>query len=118
MRLRFRLRTLMVLILIPALVLAVVAPDVYEAWRRASGCYVLGDVVRPGRMDTLGVNLTVRDAIQAAGGLTPNASRADIRLVRTTSSGETILAVDLSRPVTNHVLKPGDRLIIHRRPGD
>ena len=118
MRLRFRLRTLMVLTLILALILAVVAPDVYEAWRRPSGCYVLGDVVRPGRMDTLGVKLTVRDAIKAAGGLRLNADRADIRLVRTTSSGETVLAVNLSHPATNPILKPGDRLIIHRRPGD
>ena len=49
MRLRFRLRTLLFVTLILALIFAVVAPDAYEALRRASGCYVLGDVVRPGR---------------------------------------------------------------------
>jgi SLBB domain len=113
-RLRFRLRTLMFLTLILALALARIGPDVYEGWRRASGCYVLGDVIRPGRIDTLGVKLTVRDAIQTAGGLRSGANPGRIRLVRpsTSTSGERVLAVDLSDPATNYVLKPGDRLVV------
>jgi protein involved in polysaccharide export with SLBB domain len=116
MRFRFRVRTLMVLTSVFALLLAWISPDVYESWRRASACYVVGDVVRPGRLETLGVKLTVQDAIKAAGGLMPNAHRAKIRLVRPSSSGngEKILTVDLSRPDTNHILKPGDPLVILR----
>jgi protein involved in polysaccharide export with SLBB domain len=114
MRLRVRLRTLMFVTLLLALVLAVVAPDYYEAQRRASGCYVLGDVVFPGRIETLGLKLTVKDAIKAARGLSPNADPGKIRLVRPSSSGEQVLSIDLRKPGTNYVLKPGDRLIIHR----
>jgi protein involved in polysaccharide export with SLBB domain len=114
MRLRFRLRTLMFLTAIVALLLAAVTPWVYEARRRASGCYVLGDVVLPGRLDISGVNLTVKDAIKAAGGLLPNANPENIRLVLQTSTGEQVLTIDLNKADANYVLKPGDRLIVHR----
>jgi protein involved in polysaccharide export with SLBB domain len=114
MRLRFSLQSFTLLILILGLALALIGPDVYESWRRASACYVLGGVIRPGKIETLGTTLTVRDAIEVAGGLMPGASPGHIRLVRPSASGEQVLNVDLSDPATNHVLKPGDRLIIHR----
>ncbi len=104
----------MFLTLILALALAWIGPSLYESWRRASAFYVLGDVIRPGRIETPGVKLTVQDAIQAAGGLRPGADPGQIRVVRRSSSGERVLDVDLSDPATNHVLKPGDRLIIYR----
>ena len=48
MNVRFRVRTLLFSTFLIALFLAVIAPDVYKAQRRASACYVLGEVVRPG----------------------------------------------------------------------
>jgi polysaccharide biosynthesis/export protein len=114
MRLRFRLRTLLFLTLILGLALARIGPGVYEAWRRASACYILGDVVRPGRIETLWTELTVKDAIETAGGLMPGADPGHIRLVRPSASGERVLNVDLSDPATNRVLEPGDRLVIYR----
>ena len=71
----------------------------------------------PGHIDTLGVKLTVKDAIKASGGLSIDADRASIRLVRPSpSGGEHVLAVDLGIPATNHVLKPGDLLIVYHGP--
>jgi protein involved in polysaccharide export with SLBB domain len=118
MRTRFRLRTFMFLIAIVALPLAVIAPRVSEARRRASGCYVMGDVVLPGRLDTLGVNLTVKGAIQAAGGLLPSASPENIRLIRQSSTGEQVSTINLNKAETNYVLKPKDRLIIYAAPNN
>jgi protein involved in polysaccharide export with SLBB domain len=107
----------MLLTLILGIALAWVGLGVYESWRRASACYVLGDVNRPGRIEPLGAKLKVRDAIQAAGGLRSSADPAHIRLVRPFPS-ERVLAVDLSDPATNHALRPGDRLIIERARRD
>jgi hypothetical protein len=117
MRLQFRLRTLMVLTLILGFALALIGPYAYDSWRRASACYVLGDVVRPGRIETLWAKLTVKDAIEAAGGLGPSADPGHIRIVRPSASGGRVLNVDSSDPATNHVLKPGDRLIVESLMG-
>jgi protein involved in polysaccharide export with SLBB domain len=104
----------MLLTLILGLALAWIGPSFYDSWRRASACFVLGDVVRPGRIELLWTKLTVKDAIATAGGRRPSANPGHIRLVRPSASGERILTVDLSNPATDHVLEPGDRLIIER----
>jgi RNA polymerase sigma factor (sigma-70 family) len=86
--------------------------------------YVLGGVVSPGRMPVTG-NETVLDAINYAGGLLPDASSADIRLVRPAPPGasrEQVLPVQYDRitqlgdPTTNYQLMPGDRLIVAHDP--
>ncbi len=115
-RKQLHIRTLLFLTLVSGVVSALVGPDLYRRLRFASVCYVLGDVASPGRMETLGRRLTVRGAIRAAGGLTLNFGRANIRLVRPGSAGgvEQCVTVDLSNPTTDYVMKPKDRLIIYR----
>jgi protein involved in polysaccharide export with SLBB domain len=90
-----------------------------DARRRVNVCYVVGDVITPGRLETWGRRWTIRSAITATGGLRPSANRRSIRLVRpaTATSGETILPVNLGDPTTDYTLKPGDRLIVHRGAG-
>ena len=114
MRMRFHVRTLMFLTLMIALPLAVIAPEAYKALRRASACYLLGEVGLPSRIETFGVKLTVKDAIKAAGGLKPNANLGNIKLVRPSFSGEQVLHIDLNMPATNYILRPGDRLVVYR----
>jgi protein involved in polysaccharide export with SLBB domain len=111
---QFRVRTLMFLTLVFAIGLAVVAPYVHRASRLASGCYILGEVATPGRMETLGRQLTVRGAIKAAGGLRLSEEQVNIRLVRPASGGasEQVLSVDMNNASTDYTMKPGDRLIV------
>jgi hypothetical protein len=111
---QFHVRTLMFLTLVLAIGLAVVAPYVQRAQRIASACYIVGDVVTPGRMETLGRQLTVRGAIKSAGGLRLSEEDVNIRLVRPASGGvlEQVLSIDMNDPSTDYTIKPGDRLIV------
>ncbi len=86
--------------------------------------YVLGDVGSPGRLPSTG-NETVLDAIQYAGGLAPDASVNNIRLVRPAPPGACCaqtLPVNLAAimqagdTTTNYQILPGDRLFVYRDP--
>ena len=111
---QFCVRTLMFLTLVQAIGLTVVAPYVQRAQRLASACYILGEVAAPGRMETLGRQLTVRGAIKAAGGLRSSEGPITIRLVRPASVGvpEQVFSIDLNDPSTDYAIKSGDRLIV------
>jgi hypothetical protein len=119
MRKQFRVRTFLFLTLVLAVALKVAAPYMQRAQRLASACYVLGEVAAPGRMETLGRQLTVRGAIKAAGGLRSSEGPITIRLVRPASVGvpEQVLSIDLDNPSTDHAIKPGDRLIVAKSNG-
>jgi hypothetical protein len=84
---RFHVCTLMIATLVLAVVMAVVAPRVQRGWRLASACYVVGEVATPGRIETLGRRVTVRAALNEAGGLKSVAEPLNIRLVRPHSGG-------------------------------
>jgi protein involved in polysaccharide export with SLBB domain len=116
---KVRVRTLMVVILVLAIGLAVVTPYVQSARRLASACYILGEVVAPGRMETLGRQLTVWGAIKAAGGLRLSKEPVNIRLIRPASVDvpEQVLSIDMSDPSTDYAIKPGDRLIVAKSKG-
>ena len=77
----------------------------------------LGDVVYPGALETLGRNLSVRNAIGECNGLLTSADPNHIRLVRPASASapELCLPVNLSDPLTNYHLRCGDRLIAYRK---
>ena len=86
--------------------------------------YVLGDVNASGRFPHTG-NETVLDALQYAGGLDPNASVNNIRVVRPAppgSSREQVLPVNYAAitqagdTTTNYQLLPGDRIFVYRDP--
>lgn len=86
--------------------------------------YILGDVAAPGRFPTTG-NETVLDALQYAGGLTPDAATNNIRLVRPAPPGACCaqtLPVNIAAimqagdTTTNYQLLPGDRLFVYRDP--
>lgn len=86
--------------------------------------YVLGDVNSPGRLPLTG-NETVLDAITYAGGLDPNASVNNIRLVRPAPPGSSqpqLLPVNIAAiqqagdTTTNYQLMPGDRIFVYRDP--
>jgi RNA polymerase sigma factor (sigma-70 family) len=86
--------------------------------------YVEGDVAHPGRFPSTGGD-TVLDAINYAGGLTPTADPASMRLVRQAPRGGgkgQVFRVDYEAivkegdPATNYQLMPGDRLSVDRRP--
>jgi hypothetical protein len=111
---QFHVRTLMFMVLVLAICLVAVEPYVQRAQRLASACYVLGEVVTPGRMETLGRYLTVRGAIKAAGGLRLSEEDINIRLVRPASGGvpEQVLSIDMNDASTDYTIKPADRLII------
>jgi SLBB domain len=117
--LRFSVQHMMVVVAVVAIGLAVIAPYVQRAQRLASACYILGEVAAPGRMETLGHRLTVRAAIEAAGGLSSSARQVTIRLVRPASSGATeqVFSIDLNDPSTDYAIQPGDRLIVTRSKG-
>jgi polysaccharide export outer membrane protein len=86
--------------------------------------YVLGDVNSPGRLPLTGSE-TVLDALQFAGGLDPNASVNNIRLVRPAPPGSSepqLLPVNIAAimqagdTTTNYQLMPGDRIFVYRDP--
>jgi len=82
---------------------------------------VMGNVRTPGTYNTAG-QIHLADAIQLAGGLTPDAERADAQVFRYLSNGQfRIFSVNLAGalagdPIENIVLEPRDRLLIHRNP--
>ncbi len=84
---------------------------------------VLGDVRAPGTYQTSGT-IRLTDAIHLAGGLSPEAEKADAQVFRYLSDGKSeILSVSLSdalagNPVSNIILQARDRLLIHRNPED
>ena len=79
----------------------------------------MGEVAAPGRMSTLGRQLTVRAAIKAAGGLRSNVGQITIRLVRPASVGvpEQVFRIDPNDPSSDYAIKPGDRLIVAKSNG-
>ena len=86
--------------------------------------YVLGDVNASGRFPHTG-NETVLDALQYAGGLDPNASVNNIRVVRPAPPGACCaqtLPVNYAAitqagdTTTNYQLLPGDRIFVYRDP--
>ena len=85
--------------------------------------YVQGAVVVPGRLQVTG-NETILDAINLAGGLTPEANRDKVVLYRHEDAHGPIkaLPVDINQimlgadPTTNYQLKPGDRLVVPQLP--
>jgi hypothetical protein len=114
--LRFAVRHMMVALAVVAIGLAAIAPYVQRTRRLASACYIVGEVAAPGRMETLGRQLTVRGAIKAAGGLRSSDWQITVRLVRPASVGapEQVFSIDLNDPSTDYAIKPGDRLIVTR----
>jgi len=81
--------------------------------------WIGGEVRSPGVYRTSG-QAHLRDAVQLAGGITPDAALDTAQLFRTQPDGSMkILSVDLrealdGNPVDNIVLQPRDRLLIHR----
>lgn len=84
--------------------------------------YVQGAVQSPGRIPCTGRE-SVLDALNYAGGLTPEAKRDAIRLIRPDEAGglPQTLAVDYQailagNEATNHWLAPGDRIVVPADP--
>jgi protein involved in polysaccharide export with SLBB domain len=86
--------------------------------------YVEGEVVVTGRLPVTGKE-TVLDAVHYAGGLAARADHSNVTLYRLDAKGQLpipmhvdidqiTLGDDLS---TNYQLKPGDRLVVRRKPG-
>jgi len=86
--------------------------------------YVQGEVHDPGRLPVTGKE-TILDAVNFAGGLTPQADHESVVLVRNDPKGgppkklrvdidEVLLGDDAS---TNYYLRAGDRLVVRRDPG-
>lgn len=81
--------------------------------------WVGGEVHAPGPYRTSG-QAHLRDAVQLAGGITPDAALDTAQLFRTESDGSMkILSVDLrealtGNPVDNIILQSRDRLLIHK----
>ncbi len=80
--------------------------------------YVQGEVADPGRLPVTG-NDTILDALNYAGGLTPQADHAHVVLYRSVPGKELqSLPVNIDEitigndPTTNYQLQPGDRLVI------
>jgi polysaccharide export outer membrane protein len=94
--------------------------DVRVVAYRANRIEVTGEVLKPGTLNFNDTPLGVLQAIDAAGGLTPLASRRRAVLVR----DGTIHVIDLAgllsgaRPVANPELKPGDVLHLPDQSGD
>jgi protein involved in polysaccharide export with SLBB domain len=108
------------MLLIALIALALEAYRTWEAGR--SVIYVQGDVNFPGKV-IVNPGMTVVDAFNAAGGLSPTAAVLNIRLVRPISPGarsEQVLPVNLPAIVnakdltTNYQLRSGDRLVVYR----
>lgn len=99
--------------------------DVRLVSRQTKLYYVLGEVQTPGKFPISGYETTL-DGILQAGGLTENASRSRIILVRPSVDGScsgTILAINYSRIVqlgdaaNNYQLQPGDRIFVPTMTG-
>lgn len=94
--------------------------DVRVVAYRADRIEVTGEVVKPGTLTLNDTPQGVLQAIDAAGGLTPAASRRRAILMR----GGNMYPIDLAgllsgaRPVPNPALKPGDVLHIPDQSGD
>ena len=79
--------------------------------------YVSGEVIRQGAQNLL-PNMTVLQAISAAGGLTQFARAKKIYLVRTVDGKQVTLPFDYKgaltgkHPETNVVLQPGDMIVV------
>jgi RNA polymerase sigma factor (sigma-70 family) len=86
--------------------------------------YVQGEVVVPGRIPVTGTD-TVLDGINYAGGLTSRADHSNVTLYRLDAEGRlpTAMHIDIDQISlgddlsTNYQLKPGDRLVVRRKPG-
>ncbi len=85
--------------------------------------YVQGAVLIPGRLPVTG-HETILDAINYAGGLSPRADRDNVILYRMDKDGTLRrLQVNIDQitmgddPTTNYQLLPGDRLVVHSKPG-
>ncbi len=82
--------------------------------------YVQGQVARPGKYE-LGGAPSVWDAIKEAGGATATASLDGVRIVRTSSEGNTTTLVNLQQALDSGnlgslpALKPGDAVIVPER---
>jgi polysaccharide export outer membrane protein len=85
--------------------------------------YVVGSVAKPGRLPFTG-HETVLDAINLAGGLSPEADHDTVYLYRMSPPEGTLqrLPVNIDQivmggdPTTNYQLFPGDRLVVPPRP--
>jgi protein involved in polysaccharide export with SLBB domain len=82
---------------------------------------VWGDVREPGTYRTSG-QIRLADAVQLAGGLSPDAQKEDAQVFRYLPDGKfKIFSVNLGQalagdPTDDIVLQPRDRLLIHRNP--
>ncbi len=107
------------------ILIAMVAPGL-EILREISSTipsyYIQGEVKTPGRVPIAG-KVTVLDALNRSGGLLTTLSDTNVTLVRVGpfgSSAKQTLPIDIGaillqgNPVTNYVLKPGDRVIVSR----
>lgn len=79
---------------------------------------VTGEVREPGEHRISG-DMSLRDAVFAAGGVTPNALLADAQIFRQSDGRTQILSVDLKRALegdanNNIALLPRDRVLIHK----
>jgi len=79
---------------------------------------VNGEVRQPGSHQTSG-DLTLRDAIYLAGGLTPNADMGDAQIFRNQQGKAEFFNVNLAQalsgdPAANMHLLPRDRIFVHR----
>src|SRR5262249_44683189 len=89
----------------------------------SQNCYVLGDVLLPGKLPYTGGD-TVLDLLMDAGGLLPTADRSHIRLIRSFPRGShaQVLPVDYqeiamgTNSATNYAILPGDRLVVPGAP--
>jgi polysaccharide biosynthesis/export protein len=78
--------------------------------------FVLGEVLKGGPVPVQGDTISTREAVAAAGGLTPEASESGARLYR---AGRPVSSVDLSRAMAGEgegaSLQVGDILVVEKR---
>ncbi len=86
---------------------------------RSKYIYVMGEVARPGKYPMKGSGMSLRDAIIAAGLVTPSAGMRGVRLIRPTPEGKVyVRKVDLCKILyegildENYMLKPGDIIYV------
>jgi polysaccharide export outer membrane protein len=89
-------------------------------FHHASHIYVMGEVQRPGRYDLLG-NMTLLDALAAAGGATGNANLDGTRIARVENGKTTSIPVKMNQLMQgkngaqNLQLQNGDLIYVPRR---